>query len=368
MSKGIQTALRLGTLFPVAVASLTFSGATVAQDDTEIFEEIIVTVQRREQSIMDVPVAVTAVSGAEIEASGIKDMFDLQQNVPGLIVGQSQTATSTNFSIRGVGSTANNFGVESSVGMYVDGVYRSRQSSLVNDLADIETVEVARGPQGTLFGKNTASGAIIIRTVRPSQDNDAFFDVTFGDYNLIKATGAVNFSLSDNVAMRATLFSSQRDGYVDDAVFGDDFYNDRDRWGGRLQLGVNEPSDDFNMRVILDYAEIDETCCVAVSQVDGLISQASLGGIPEFGSDAAIAQFGGTIFTDFPYPPGGISGMIWQLGPGMVVEPQEVPANLQRQGGDNCESEYPPRRYRMHLSRHSSAEHSGGYRICRARS
>jgi outer membrane receptor protein involved in Fe transport len=305
MSMDFQSILRLGVLLPVAAAGLAFSSTVSAQDDEAIFEEIIVTVQRREQSIMDVPVAVSALSGAQIEAAGIKDMFDLQQNVPGLIVGQSQTSTSTNFSIRGIGSTANNFGVESSVGMYVDGVYRSRQSSLVNDLADIESVEIARGPQGTLFGKNTASGAIIIRTKRPSQDREAFVDVTIGDLNLIKVSGGMNFSLSDNIAMRATLFSSQRDGYVDDAVFGDNFYNDRDRFGGRLQLGVNELGDDFNMRFILDYAEIDETCCVAVSQVDGLVSQASLPtGIPVFGSDAQIMAMGGTIYTDFPYPPG----------------------------------------------------------------
>jgi outer membrane receptor protein involved in Fe transport len=245
-------------------------------------------------------------SGEQIQAAGIKDMFDLQQNVVGLIVGQSQTSTSTNFSIRGVGSTANNFGVESSVGMYVDGVYRSRQSSLVNDLADIETVEIARGPQGTLFGKNTASGAIILRTRRPSQDREGFVDVTAGDHGLVKLSAASNFSLTDNVAMRGTVFMSQRDGYVDDVVFGDDFYNDRDRWGARLQLGVNEIGDDFNMRIIADYAEIDETCCVAVSQVDGLVSQASLTspGGPVFGSDAAIMQIGGLIFTDYPYPPG----------------------------------------------------------------
>ena len=248
MSHGTQSALRLGVLLPVVVAGLSFSVTVSAQgDDTAIFEEIVVTVQRREQSLMDVPVAVSAISGAQIEAAGIKDMFDLQQNVAGLIVGQSQTSTSTNFSIRGVGSTANNFGVESSVGMYVDGVYRSRQSSLVNDLADIETVEVARGPQGTLFGKNTASGAIIIRTRRPSQDKEAFVDVSAGDHGLFRVSAASNFSLSDNVAMRATFFGSQRDGYVDDAVKGTDFYNDRDRWGARLQLGVNEPSDDFNI-------------------------------------------------------------------------------------------------------------------------
>jgi outer membrane receptor protein involved in Fe transport len=306
MSKGFDSVLRLGVTLPVVLAGLAIGQSAVAQDDTAIFEEIVVTVQRREQSIMDVPVAVSALSGEQIQAAGIKDMFDLQQNVVGLIVGQSQTSTSTNFSIRGVGSTANNFGVESSVGMYVDGVYRSRQSSLVNDLADIETVEIARGPQGTLFGKNTASGAIIMRTRRPSQDREGFIDVTAGDHGLVKLSAASNFSLTDNVAMRGTVFMSQRDGYVDDVVFGDDFYNDRDRWGARLQLGVNELGDDFNMRIIADYAEIDETCCVAVSQVDGLVSQASLTspGGPVFGSDAAIMQLGGLIFTDFPYPPG----------------------------------------------------------------
>lgn len=305
MSMRISSLLRLGTVLPLTAAGIAFSPATLAQDDTAIFEEIVVTVQRREQSIMDVPVAVSALSGAEIQAAGIKDMFDLQQNVVGLLVGQSQTSTSTYFSIRGVGSTANNFGVESSVGMYVDGVYRSRQSSLVNDLADIESVEVARGPQGTLFGKNTSSGAIIIRTTRPSQDRDAYVEATAGDFGLVKFGAASNFSLGENSAMRATLFASQRDGYVDDAVLGDDFHNDRDRWGARLQFAIGETGDDFNMRIIADYAEIDEVCCVGISQVDGLVSQTSLPtGIPVFGSDAAIAGIGGTIFTDFPYPPG----------------------------------------------------------------
>ena len=180
--------------------------------DEPVFEEITVTAQKRVQNIMDVPIAVTAVTGAEIEASGLFDVFALQQNVPGLIVGQSQTATTSNFAIRGIGSTSNNFGVESSVGLYVDGVYRSRQSSMINDLVDVEAVEVLCGPQGTLFGKNTPSGAIQIRTVRPSQGTDAFIDVTAGDFGLVKLSAAANISLTDNIAFRGTLFSSQRDG------------------------------------------------------------------------------------------------------------------------------------------------------------
>ena len=237
----------------------------------------MVQAQRRDQNLSDVPVSVSVVTGAEIDAAGIKDMFDMQQNVPGLIVGQSQTTTSSNFAIRGIGSTANNFGVESSVGLYVDGVYRSRQSSMINELIDVQSAEVLRGPQGTLFGKNTAAGAILLRTVAPDPTSaNAYVDVTAGDYGLTRVSAATNIGLTDDMALRATVFTSQRDGYVSDLFLGEDIYNNRDRFGIRMQLGVNDPSDDFNMRVILDYAEIDENCCVAISRVDGLFSQASV--------------------------------------------------------------------------------------------
>ncbi len=284
----------------LAVAGFLVAAPAIAQD---IFEEIVVRAQRRDQNIMEVPVAVTAVTGAQIEASGITDMFDPQQNVPGLIVGQSQITTTTNFSIRGIGSTANNFGVESSVGLYVDEVYRSRQGSMVNELVDVEAVEVLRGPQGTLFGKNTPAGAIQVRSVAPSTDGiNAFIDLTAGDLGLFRLSAASNFIISDTTAIRATVFSSQRDGYVDDDNFGSDFHNDRDRFGLRLQLGY-EPSDSFNMRIIADHSEVDETCCVALSRVDSLWSRASLATAnPQNGTDAIFLGLGGTVYTDYPYP------------------------------------------------------------------
>ncbi len=286
----------------VLTASLAVAAPAMAQStDGDAFEEIIVRAQKRDQSIMEVPVAVTAVTGAAIEASGIKDVFDLQQNVPGLIVGQSQSATTSNFSIRSVGSTSNNFGVESAVGLYVDGIYRSRQSSIINELIDVEAVEVLRGPQGTLFGKNTPAGAILIRTVAPSQELDAFVEVQAGDLGLTRISAAANIPMSDTLAFRGTVFASQRDGYVDDIALGDDIYNDRDRLGVRAQL-LYEPSDNFNLRLIADYSEIDETCCVAVSRVDNLYSRASITGVPTPGTDALLLGFGGTVFTDFPYP------------------------------------------------------------------
>lgn len=313
MTRKTQTALRrmTGIVLPAAALGLFFSSSVLAQEKTSgIFEEIVVLAQKRAQNIMDVPVAVSAVTGTQMVDAGIKDMTDLQRNVPNLIVSGSQTATTSTFSIRGISSTSNNFGVESSVGLYVDGVYRSRQSSMINDLVDVEAVEVLRGPQGTLFGKNTPAGALSVRTVAPSHDRDAFIDVTAGDLGLLKVSGAANFSLSENLAMRGTVFYTERDGYVDDyqvdpatgnVMRQNDVYNDRNRYGGRLQF-LYEPSDDFNVRIIADYSEIDEICCAASTLVDGIYSRASLAGMPQPGSDAALLQFGGTVFTDYPYP------------------------------------------------------------------
>ena len=223
----------------------------LAQDNEPSYiEEIIVQSQRRDQNLSDVPVSVTLVSGAEIEASGIKDMFNMQQKRAGFDRRPKPNNHFFNFSIRGIGSSANNFGVESSVGLYVDNVYRSRQSSMINELVDIEAAEILRGPQGTLFGKNTAAGAILLRSVAPdSSSANAFINYTSGNYGLDRFSAATNINLTDRLTFRGTIFSSQRDGYVSDDALGDDLYNDRDRSGLRLQLGVNDPSDDFQYAV-----------------------------------------------------------------------------------------------------------------------
>jgi outer membrane receptor protein involved in Fe transport len=197
---------------------------------------------------------------------------------------------------------------------------------MINDLIDVEAVEVLRGPQGTLFGKNTAAGAISVRTVRPGFEQDAFVDVTMGDFGLTKVSAAANIPLSDNLAFRGTVFSSQRDGIVDDINLGDDLYNDRDRIGARLQLAVNDIDDDFNMRIIADYSEIDETCCVAITRVDSLYMKGALPGVlgglidpfDAIGSDAVGALLGGTVFSTFNYPQPLIDG-IAGMAPGTIL-------------------------------------------------
>ncbi len=306
--------LNLGRVVTLPLVGLALAAPVSAQDSDTILEEIVVVAQKREQNIMDVPVAITAISGAQIEASAIKDMYDLQINVPGLIVGGSQTTTTSNFAIRGIGSTSNNFGVESSVGLYVDNVYRSRQSSLINELVDVQAVEVLRGPQGTLFGKNTAAGAIQVRTVAPSTDSlDAFLEVTGGAYGLQRISGATNIPLTDNLAFRGTFFSSQRDGYVDNVNYDfstgvpvqtidEDVFNNRDRLGLRMQVGYDN-GDNFDLRVIADYSKIDEICCVGTSRVDSVISGAATNpAFGDFGPDFARLLTGGVVLTSRDYP------------------------------------------------------------------
>jgi len=266
-----------------------------------MLEEVIVTAQKREQSLQDVPVAVTAFTGKMLQDSGIRDVFDLQVTAPGLVVDANQSATTSNFAIRGLGTGSQNFGLESSVGLYVDGVYRARQSAAINDLVDIESVEVLRGPQGTLFGRNTPAGAILFNTVMPDHEGSGFAEITAGNYGLININGAMSFSAIDDVlAFRATGFSTQRDGWVDDISLGEkEAINDRDRYGIRLQ-GLYTPNDDLSVRVIADYSEIDEICCATTVVVDN--NERDLRR-PEFhpyplGSDSIIEPNGGTFIPD----------------------------------------------------------------------
>jgi iron complex outermembrane receptor protein len=260
-------------------------------------EEIIVTAQKREENLQDVPVAVSAYTGDYMTENSVKDVFELMTSVPSLIVGANQSSSTGNFSIRGVGTSAQNWGLESSVGLYVDGIYRARQSSMINQLVDVQAVEVLRGPQGTLFGKNSASGAVLLRTVAPSHNQDGFLEVSFGEYDLMNLSGAFNMSLSENLAARTTVFSSQRDGFIE-VVNLDGQMNDRNRQGVRQQF-LYTPSDTLSVRVIADYSTLDEVCCAALAHKDGLVASGRLDpetGGPVYGPDAILAQLGGTTY------------------------------------------------------------------------
>ena len=236
-------------------------------------EEIVVTAQKRAQNQQDVPVALDAFSGEMLQKSSIKTMRDLAGMTPSLDSFQSQSAGFSSWGIRGISTSSQNFGLESAVGSYIDNVYRARQSAISNQLVDVEAVEVLRGPQGTLYGKNTSAGAVNIRTVAPSHDRNGFFEIVGGDLGLININAATNMSLiEDKLAMRATIFSSDRGGFVTNLTEPNGpKMNDRDRFGGRLQF-LFTPSENTSMRLIMDYAEIDEICCAALTKKNNFLS------------------------------------------------------------------------------------------------
>jgi outer membrane receptor protein involved in Fe transport len=178
--------------------------------EQEMLEVIEVTAQRRLQNLQEVPVSVTAISTQALDDAAVKDIFDLEVTVPGLQTFITQSATQVNLDIRGIGTSAQNFGLESSVGLYIDDVFRARQNSIITNLVDIEAVEVLRGPQGTLFGKNTPAGAVVIRTKAPRHDSpDAFVEATFGNYGLMNFAGATNVNIiEDELTFRVTGFTS----------------------------------------------------------------------------------------------------------------------------------------------------------------
>jgi len=191
---------------------------TATTDNELKFEVIQVTAQRRVQNLQEVPIAISAISGEKIANEAISDIFDIQDNTPGLIVFQGASSITPQISIRGVGTSSQNFGLESSVGLYVDGVYRARQSAMVNEYVDVDAVEILRGPQGTLFGKNTPMGAIHVRSVAPSHDDaNGFLKLTVGNLGLISYSGATNVTaVEDTLSFRFTGSATQRDGSIDD--------------------------------------------------------------------------------------------------------------------------------------------------------
>ncbi len=234
-----------------------------AESETQDGNEIVVTATKREQTLQDVPVAVSVTTADAIEKAQIRDIRDLSTLVPSLRVNQLQSSANTNFYIRGFGNGANNAGIEPSVGLFVDGVYRSRSASMIADLPDVSRVEVLRGPQSTLFGKNASAGVISIVTKAPKFEFGGNVEASYGNNNAIVVKGVITGPLSETIAASLAGGYNSRDGYVKDLGTGNKT-NERNRWFLRGQM-LFEPSSDLKVRLIADYAKIDELCCAVVN-------------------------------------------------------------------------------------------------------
>lgn len=231
-------------------------------------EEIIVTAQKKEENLMDVPIAIQAITGEFIENAGIDDLKEMQFYTPGLSAVTAASNLTTSIAIRGLGTTGGSIAFESGVGVYVDGIYRARQSSALNDLIDLERVEVLKGPQGTLFGRNTIAGALSYVTKAPEAESGGWAEIQAGNFDHYSVRGAVNVPLIEDTLL--TRFSgswTERDGYVDNVTTGTEA-NDTDRRQLRAQA-LYLPSESVSLRVIADYSEIDEVCCANGNYLNG---------------------------------------------------------------------------------------------------
>ncbi len=270
-----------------ALVAASFNLPVYAQNEATVFEEIIVTATKREQTLQEIPIAVTIVTAEALDKAHVRDIKDLQSLVPSLRVTQLQQTGNTNFVIRGFGNGANNAGIEPSVGVFIDGVYRSRSASALADLPNLERIEVLRGPQSTLFGKNASAGVINVVTAKPNlEEFGGSASLTVGEFSQTIVEADISGPLSDTVAFSLSGSLNKRDGYFTDLSNGDE-YNEHDRWGVRGQL-LFKPSDKLELRIIADSEEIDEACCGVANLVNG-----PTGGI--------VQLIGGQILPEAPF-------------------------------------------------------------------
>ena len=248
----------------LAVASV-LSSTAYAQDLQ--LEEIVITATKREQTLQEAPISVAVTSAETIEQAQINDIADLQSIVPSLRVTTLQNSSQSNFIIRGFGNGGTNIGIEPSVGVFIDGVYRSRSVAAIGDLFDLERVEVLRGPQSTLFGLNASAGVISVVTAKPSYEWGGAVEATIGNYDYQGLRAKVTGPLSDTLAFSLAGNHFTRDGYFDLINLGTEI-NDRDRWDLRGQL-LWEPSENLSFRLIADKGEIDELCCAVTNILAG---------------------------------------------------------------------------------------------------
>ena len=267
------TTVSLRTLAMLGAGFAMLPSAALAQDagdDNDLADNasvdndapvIIVTAQGREQELADVPVAISAVTAETLENSGTTDIRELNQVAPSLLVSSTGNEANGSARIRGIGTVGDNPGLESSVAVFVDGVYRSRSGNALSELGPLDRVEILRGPQGTLGGRNSSAGMISIYTAPPEFEFGAYGAFTYGNYDAIRVEGGVNAPLGETVAARVDGVYFERDGFYTDVVNGVRV-NDRDRYLVRGQL-LFEPTEDISLRLVGDYSKKDEACCAA---------------------------------------------------------------------------------------------------------
>ncbi len=246
----------LFTLASTGLVALT----SYAQEEVLQLEEVIVTANRREENLQDVAISVAAFTDEFFKNSGTSSLKELDQYTPSLKITPVTDTRSTSIRIRGIGSIGTNAGIDPSVGLFVDGVYQGRAGMSIADLADIQRVEVLRGPQGTLYGKNTAAGALNILSKQPHEEFEASLEFVLGNEGAQELRGMINIPLGDSGhATRISGYSATNDGF-DDNTFTGKRINDTDRQGirSRTLFDLDKQGD---LIISLDYSNNEGDCC-----------------------------------------------------------------------------------------------------------
>ena len=239
----------------VTVASLLATDIS-AQDSQPVFEEVLVTAEKRSESLQDLSQAITVLTGEDLDTRQVTSFVDLSAIAPGVNIAKNE-GFKTVITIRGVGNEANQNAIANpSVSYHLDGIYVASPFALQTDFLDLERIEVLRGPQGTLFGQNSTGGAINVITTAPSMDSSfGKADLTLGDYGLVKARAAYNLPLSDTLALRASVISNKRDGFTDNLTLDQDL-DDANSLSARVRV-LYEPSDNFRANFTAQYFDED---------------------------------------------------------------------------------------------------------------
>ncbi len=257
----------------LALATAALPAVASAQEAVSQLSEIVVSAERREGALQRTPLSVTVAAQPLLAGAGVVDIKDLAVVTPGLLVASTSNQTYTTARIRGVGTVGDNPGLESSVGVVVDGVYRARNGVALGDLGEVERIEVLRGPQSTLFGQNTSAGVINIVTAAPRFDFAAVGELTLGNYGTrggsLSVTGPL---IEDRLAGRLYASVRHRDGLYDVRTGAgprtetDDQDEAYETVRGQL---LWTPSTRLDVRLAADFTNRDERCCIGVQQATG---------------------------------------------------------------------------------------------------
>ncbi|ARN75703.1 TonB-dependent receptor [Oceanicoccus sagamiensis] len=268
--------IKLATLSAVAFFASSAASLTAAQEEQAassnsiVVEEVVVTANRREENLSEVPMSVSAFGEDFFKDTGANDLASMEQYTPSLKITPGADSRSTSIRIRGIGSVGTNSGIDPSVGIFIDGIYQGRAGMSISDLIDIQSLIVLRGPQGSLYGKNTAAGAISVTTKKPGPDFEGLAETVIGSDDQLEIRGMINIPLGDNGnAMRATAFSNTKDHMYYNTANGEHL-NDSNKWGVKSRFLFNtDESGEF--LVTVDFSQEDTDCCaLSVIDYDGL--------------------------------------------------------------------------------------------------